>query len=60
MEHLLKEMGLIFHAAQSLMPLLPTAMPISVGWSCALDSHSSTAGIRPTTHFIQATEQQPA
>lgn len=60
MERLLKGMGLTFPAAQSLLPLLPTAMPISVGWSCALDSRSSEAGIRPTAHFIQATEQQPA
>lgn len=62
MKHLLKGMGLIFLAAQSLLPLLPTAMPVSIGWSRALDrlSAAAAAGIRATAHFTQATEQQPA
>lgn len=60
MKHLLKGVGLIFLAAQSLLPLLPAAMPVSVGWSRALDRLSAAAGIRATAHFTQATEQQPA
>lgn len=60
MKHLLKGVGLISLAAQSLLPLLPTAMPVSVGWSRALDRLSAAAaGIRATAHFTQATEQQP-
>lgn len=60
MKHLLEGMGLIFLAAQSLLPLLPTAMPVIVRWSRASDRLSAAAGIRPTAHFTQATEQQPA